>query len=95
MRCAYHFAAIDAKLFRGHASAVPSEIPMVPVESSAISAVGYVAPNLFVQFKTGKLWRFRDVPAKLYFRMLAATSIGKFFGSEVRGKFKHKEVKPA
>jgi len=68
-------------------------IPMTPVESSQVAAVGYDPSGkvLAVQFKAkagpGSIYHYADVPPDVYQGMLAAESCGKFFGANIRGKF--------
>lgn len=66
---------------------------MKPVKSSAIHSVGYERGALLVKFTSGKVFRFLKVPEPVYTKMLAADSVGKFFGANVRGKFKHEEMR--
>ncbi|MFO7190295.1 MAG: KTSC domain-containing protein [Pseudomonadota bacterium] len=62
-------------------------IPMTPVASSNIAAVGYQNGTLAVQFTNGRLYHYSDVPPEVYAEMLAASSVGKYFASNVRGKY--------
>jgi hypothetical protein len=66
-------------------------VPLQPVKSSHIKAVGYdaAAGDLHVEFKdshTPYIWH--GVPAQTYSSMLAADSPGSFFHSHIRGKFR-------
>lgn len=59
------------------------------VESSAISSVGY-DPRLSVmevEFQSGTVYQYRDVPASLYESFLAASSKGRFLSQKIRGRF--------
>lgn len=67
-------------------------VPLVPVKSSVIQSVAHAGTTLFVKFHKGKLFRFSDVPVKLYQDLLDAESVGRFFGAHVRGKFRHQEM---
>lgn len=58
------------------------------VVSSTIASVGFESGILEVAFTSGAVYRYQDVPEALFRRMLEAESIGRFFGSEVRPKFK-------
>ena len=63
------------------------------VNSSTISAIGYdpVNQTLQVNFKTkdgdGSPYTYAAVPADLAWHLLNAESTGKFFASEIKGKF--------
>ena len=62
-----------------------------PVESSMINAVGYdeQARQLEVEFRNGQVYRFSNVPADIHSQMMSAPSVGKYFGTNVRGKFSY------
>jgi hypothetical protein len=59
---------------------------MSPIKSSQIEAVGYDAASktLAVKFVRGTTYSYRDVPAETYTQMMAAESIGKFFGQNIK-----------
>ena len=54
------------------------------VVSSNIKSVGHDGKDLEIEFSTGKVYRYSDVPVQLYESMMAAESKGKFFGSNIR-----------
>ncbi|HJX28434.1 MAG TPA: KTSC domain-containing protein [Thermoanaerobaculia bacterium] len=60
-----------------------------PVESSAISSVGYDPrrETLEVEFRSGTIYRFFAVPAEIYKDFLRSSSKGRFFGQRIRGRF--------
>jgi hypothetical protein len=70
-----------------------------PVQSSNIFAIGH-DPNsavLTVQFKTkngdpGALYEYEAVPAEVFNAFMEAESPGRFFASEVKGKFTSRKV---
>jgi hypothetical protein len=61
---------------------------MIKVESSAISELGYDVEQsvLYVEFKTGALYKYLGVPEAVYTSLMRASSIGSFFDREVRKK---------
>lgn len=67
-------------------------IDLTPVKSSQIFAVGYDAPSetLALQFlrngQPGGVYHYTPVPDGMYHALLAAESIGKFFGANIKGK---------
>ncbi len=66
-------------------------ITLQPVNSSQIAAVGYDAPTetLAIEFakaKAGVHYEYTPVPFGMYEGLLAAESIGKFFGAHIKGK---------
>lgn len=68
---------------------VPS-VPMQPVTSSSnVSAWGYDIPRqeLYVEFKGGSTYRYRNVPHEVAIGWAEAESKGKYFLKEVKPKF--------
>lgn len=51
--------------------------------------------TLFVEFKTGAVYKFARVPEKIAKGMVAADSKGKYFWKHIRGKFAYQRVKNA
>jgi len=62
---------------------------MQPVSSSQIAAVGYDAGErvLGVQFHRGARYDYAGVPREVYEGLIAAESVGKYFGANIKGKF--------
>lgn len=74
----------------------PKTVPkLIPVKSSNVEAVGYDYETryLYVKFlasdtsKRGALYRYSDVPKRVYERFLRAGSKGKYHWKYVRDKF--------
>ncbi len=61
------------------------------VRSSAIHAIGYdiASHELEVIFTGGGIYRFFNVPTKLFTEFVNARSKGNFFQENVRGRFPH------
>jgi hypothetical protein len=68
---------------------------MLPVESSLMTGVKYdeKARELDIRFTSGKTYRYFDVPADVYIRLLGADSKGEFFNEEIRGAYEYVEVR--
>lgn len=64
-----------------------ASIPLSPVKSSNISAVGYENGTLAVKFSSGTVYHYSDVPANVYAELLAAESIGRYFAANIRNKY--------
>lgn len=63
----------------------------VPVESSQIKSVGYEAVDatsgvLEVEFSTGAIYTYANVPPGLHSAFMEAESKGKFFGKQIKSK---------
>jgi hypothetical protein len=61
------------------------------VESSVIGALGH-ARVLEIQFESGRIYQYIDVPEDIYNAMLASDSKGKYFNQHIRGKFSYQEI---
>lgn len=62
---------------------------LTTVKSSMLYAVGYDAESRELEaiFNTGHIYRYKNVPAEIYDRLLAAESKGAFMRSQVIGVF--------
>ena len=61
------------------------------VESSVIQAVGH-SRVLEIQFESGRIYQYYDVPQDIYDAMIDAPSKGKFFNANIRGRYPYKEI---
>jgi hypothetical protein len=68
----------------------------VSVESSALAAAAYVrrAQLLYLEFRSGAIYRYFDIPFVLYDEFLAADSKGRFFSRHIRDRFAFEQVRP-
>lgn len=57
---------------------------MIKVESSNVKSVGYNENTLYVLFKNGGLYQYKDVPVKIYDELLVAESVGKYLNKEIK-----------
>lgn len=60
-----------------------------PVDSSAITSVGYdpARETLELEFSSGNVYRYFGVPQEIYEDFLQAPSKGQFFGTFIRGQY--------
>lgn len=64
-------------------------IELIPVNSSAIRAVGYNGFTLAVQFRTSAtVYEHFGVPYSVYVEFLCAESLGAYYNQHIRGKYK-------
>lgn len=61
---------------------------MLPVNSSAIRAVGYVDSTLTVEFHTGRVYDHPNVPYHIYIGLMQADSMGAYYNRHIRGKYR-------
>lgn len=61
------------------------------VSSSTIAAVGYDEPTatLEIEFLSGSVYQYFDVPAQEAEALLNASSVGGYFSSRIRGVFRY------
>ena len=64
------------------------------VESSMIFSIGYgpEISTLEIEFKSGAIWQYYDVPESLWFEFENADSKGKFFNREIRDQYSELKV---
>lgn len=60
-----------------------------PVSSSSLVSVGYdpTSEKLEVEFKSGLVYEYYNVPQFVYDQLMQAPSIGAFFNAQVRNSF--------
>jgi hypothetical protein len=66
-----------------------------PVESSALQAAAYVERRalLYLLFRSGEVYRYFEVPRWPYQEFLAADSKGRYFGRNIRGRFRYERMR--
>ena len=66
----------------------------VPVQSSVIASVGYdeAAHALDIEFHSGAVWRYFDVPPEIHRALLDAESKGRFYNANIKHRFKSSKV---
>ena len=63
--------------------------PLIPVDSTALRAVGYEGGALLVLFWTSDtIYHHPGVPYSLFVNLLNATSKGTFYNQQIRGKYR-------
>lgn len=65
-----------------------------PVSSSAISSVGYnrKAKTLELEFSSGGVYDYYEVPPEVYAELMSAESKGRFISERIRGKYQSERV---
>ncbi len=65
------------------------QIARQKVDSSTIADVGYDATSktLSVQFKSGGVYHYQDVPADVHQQLMSADSVGSTFAQKVKGTY--------
>lgn len=65
---------------------------MIEVQSSNVVAVGYENGTLAVEFTSGSIYEYANVPQQVYEALLAAPSKGRFLRESVYGKYGYRRV---
>ncbi len=67
------------------------------VESSMLREVGYDPERrtLEVEFTSGQVYEYSDVPPEVYAGLLRAESLGQYFHENVRGAFSYRRLRQA
>ena len=60
---------------------------LIPVNSSAIRAVGYDGYTLTVQFHSGRIYDHPGVSYDIYAAFMNAASMGAFYNQHIRGRY--------
>lgn len=66
------------------------KVERIPVDSSMISAVAYDAKSqtLFAEYvNTGKIYAYEEVEQEIFDELIAATSVGRYFRSNILGVY--------
>jgi len=65
-----------------------------PVDSSMMASIAYSATRriLEIEFQTGDVYQYLDVPPAVYRALLAAHSKGRFFHSNLDGVYRHEQL---
>jgi hypothetical protein len=64
------------------------------VSSSSIASIGYDASTrvLEVQFRSGSVYLYSDVPASVHRALMMAGSHGSYLNRYVKGRFRYRQV---
>jgi hypothetical protein len=65
---------------------------MISVNSSDISAIGYLNGTLHIKFHSGGLYSFNNVPENIHRSLMSASSHGKYFHTHIRGRYNDKRI---
>jgi hypothetical protein len=73
---------------------VEEHVVRQPVESSSVRSLGYDAANhtLEVQFTSGAVYRYLDVPPRVVDGLAVASSIGRYVAMNVRNAYRYRRV---
>jgi hypothetical protein len=66
----------------------------IPVDSSTLAAVRYLPSSreLEVTFRSGQIYRYLDIPIRVYRELLAAESKGTYYNFNIRNRFSFQQL---
>lgn len=72
-------------------------IKRTAAKSSTIASAGYLADGgiLEIEFRSGAIYRYKGVRKEVFLAFTKAESKGRFFGSEIRGKYSFEKTNGA
>lgn len=64
------------------------------VESSNVASVGYDQLDgiLEIEFNSGAIYQYENVPVRVYEVMMKADSVGKYFNAHIKSKYNYRKV---
>lgn len=64
------------------------------VQSSNIRSLGYDfnTSTLEIEFHSGAVWQYFDVPESVYYNMRNSDSLGKYFHANIKGQYSESQV---
>lgn len=67
---------------------------MQTVDSEAVWQIGYDPAErvLYIRFSSGDLYGYEEVPAEAYAEFLAAPSQGRFFHTDIDGRYRYERL---
>jgi hypothetical protein len=67
-----------------------------PVDSSMMASVGYDAASrtLEIEFRSGRVYQYFDVPRRIHRELMKAESHGCYFNDEIRDEYTYSQVTP-
>ena len=63
------------------------------VESSAIRSIGFKNGVLEIEFNSGSIYQYFDIPDAIYSDFMSAESKGRFFHKYIRGRYEVIRIK--
>jgi hypothetical protein len=70
------------------------EMQRIAVLSSNLASVGYdeITATLEVEFTSGAIYQYFDVPAHVHASLMSAPSAGSFFAHNVRNSYRYSQL---
>lgn len=73
---------------------IATAMKRISIISNVLKSVGYdeTSATLEVEFKSGSLYQYFDVPAEAYAALMLAPSKGTYFGDHVRDAYRFRRI---
>lgn len=65
---------------------------MIEVQSSAIARIGYENMTLRIEYHSGGVYDYHDVPEAVYDSLMRAKSLGSFIAKRIQGVFNYTKL---
>lgn len=65
---------------------------MIPVQSSDLARVGYESGTLCIQFNSGGIYEYYNVPESVYNGLMSASSHGKYFHQFIKSNYRYQRI---
>lgn len=62
------------------------------VKSSNIDSVGYENENLYIQYQSGTIYKYKNVPKVIYESLMDSDSKGRYMNSSIKTKFEYERL---
>jgi len=62
------------------------------VKSSNIDSVGYENENLYIQYQSGAIYKYKNVPKVIYESLMDSDSKGRYMNSSIKTKFEYERL---
>ena len=64
----------------------------IPVSSSNIFSIGYDNGTLEIQFHSGGIYQYFNVPEHIYENLMSASSHGTYFASHIKNFYNYRRI---
>lgn len=65
----------------------------LPVRSSNLASIGYDDEVLEIEFNSGGIYQYHNVPSIVYEQLMSARSHGKYFASNIKNSYRYSKLR--
>lgn len=81
------------KFFENEQDVMGVKMERQSVQSSNIESIGYDNGTLEIEFLTGHIYHYFDVPESEHENLMAATSHGEYLAKNIKGTYEYERIK--